>query len=107
LPVEFTKPLTDQTIKEKETLTLTCEVNKPNAPVKWLKNGKEIKPNDRVNYSVDMYLHQLVITDVTLEDASKYRCVCKDVSTTCTVKVEGKIFKFTLTSVLTKHPVID
>lgn len=95
LPVEFTKPLTDQTVKEKETLTLTCELNKPDLPVKWLKNGKEFKPTDRIQFSVDQYLHQLVITEVTLEDAAKYRCVCKDVSTTCTIKVEG-IFHFIL-----------
>lgn len=96
LPVEFTKPLTDQTVKEKETLTLTCELNKPDLPVKWLKNGKEFKPTDRIQFSVDQYLHQLVITEVTLEDAAKYRCVCKDVSTTCTIKVEGIYISFSL-----------
>jgi hypothetical protein len=91
LPVEFTKPLKDKKVKEKETLTLTCELNKPNKPVKWLKNGEEIVPDDRINFSVDQYLHQLVIADVTVTDADKYTCVCGDVSTKCTIKVDGKL----------------
>jgi hypothetical protein len=88
--VEFTKPLEDQTVKEKETLTLTCELNKPDKKVKWLKNGKEIKPDKRIKFSVDQYQRQLIMTDVTLTDSDKYTCVCGDVSTECTIKVEGK-----------------
>ena len=89
---EFKKPLTDQSVKEDEKITLECELTKPNMKVKWLKNGKEIKPdNKRITVSMDQYLHQLVIADVTVEEAAKYTCKCGDVSTECTIKVEGKI----------------
>lgn len=87
---EFRKPLTDQTVKEDEKVILECELTKPNVPVKWLKSGKEIKPDKRITVSMDQYLHQLVIAEATLEDAAKYRCIAGDVSTDCTVKVEGK-----------------
>ena len=78
-------------MKEKEKLVLECELNKLNKPVQWFKNGKEIVPdNERITASIDQYLRQLVIADVTVEDAAKYTCKCGDVSTECTIKVEGK-----------------
>ena len=88
-PAEFTKPLSDMTVKEKDTVILECDLNKPNVPVKWLKEGQEIKPDDHINFTVNQYHHQLVMTDVTLDDAARYTCVCGDVSTECTVKVTG------------------
>lgn len=72
-------------------MTLTCELSKPDKKVKWLKNGKEIKPDKHIKFSVDQYQHQLVMTDVTLTDADKYTCVCGDVSTECTIKVDGEL----------------
>ena len=71
-------------------MTLECELNKPDVPVKWLKDGKELTPDDRVKFSVDQYIHQLVMTDVTLDDTAKYSCVCGDVSTEAMVTVEGE-----------------
>ena len=91
-PTEFRKPLKDLTAKETDTVTLECELNKPDVPVKWLKDGQELTPDDRVKFSVDQYLHQLIMTDVTLDDTAKYSCVCGDVSTEATVTVEGNIY---------------
>ena len=71
-------------------MTLECELNKPDVPVKWLRDGKELTPDDRVKFTVDQYLHQLVMTDVTLDDTAKYTCVCGDVSTEATLTVEGE-----------------
>ena len=91
---EFKKPLEDKEVIEKETMTLTCELNKPNMPVQWFKDGKEVKPDKkRITVSMDQYLHQLVIADVTVEDAAKYTCKYGDVSTECTIKVEGRFYK--------------
>ncbi|KAJ8319891.1 hypothetical protein KUTeg_001478 [Tegillarca granosa] len=95
LPVEFTKPLKDMKVKEKETVTLECELNKPNRPVKWLKDGQEIKPDDRIKFVMDCYMHQIIITDVTLSDMGKITCVCGDVSTTATLLVEELPVEFT------------
>jgi len=87
---EFTKPLDNQEVKEKDKLTLTCDLNKPDAKVTWLKDGKVITPDDRVTVSMDAYTHQLVVAEATLGDAAKYSCKCGDVSTECTIKVQGQ-----------------
>jgi hypothetical protein len=81
--------LADLQFKEKKKMTLTCELNKPNKQVKWLKDGEEIKPDKRIKMSVDKKQHQMVIADVTVEDEGKYTCVCDDVNTESNITVEG------------------
>lgn len=88
-PATFTKPLTDLTAKEKDTVTLTCELSKPDTPCKWFKNDTEIQPSNHAQISYDGYTQQLVLTDVTVDDTAKYSCVCGDVSTEATLKVQG------------------
>ena len=93
LPVQFTETLTKLKVKENDTVTLSCKLNKEDKPVKWLKNGIEIEPDKRTKVLVDQYKHQLIITDASLGDEDTYSCVCGDVSTECTVQVEGRFFK--------------
>lgn len=88
-PATFTKPLTDLTAKEKDTVTLTCELSKPDTPCKWFKNDTEIQPSNHAQISYDGYTQQLVLTDVTVDDTAKYSCVCGDVSTEATLQVQG------------------
>ena len=90
-PAEFRRPLKDMTDKESGTVTLECELNKPNVPVKWLKDGEEIKPDDHIKVLVDEYTHKLVLSDVTLDDTAKYSCVVDDVSTEANLTVEGTL----------------
>lgn len=93
LPAQFKRPLTDVETFEKEGATLECELTKPNKPVKWLKNGKPVKENNKMKIVMDQYIHQLVFTDVTLKEEGKYTCVCADVSTSATLTVGGKNFQ--------------
>jgi len=86
---EFIKTLDNQEVKE-DKLTLTCDLNKHDAKVTWLKDGKVITPDDRVTVSMETYTHQLVVAKATLEDAGKYSCKCGDVSTECTINVQGQ-----------------
>lgn len=88
-PATFTKPLTDLTTKERDTVTLTCELSKPNTPCKWFKNDTEIQPSNHAQISYDGYTQQLVLTDVTVDDTAKYSCVCGDVSSEATLQVQG------------------
>ena len=89
-PAEFSKPLKDIKDKESGTVTLECELSKPNATVTWLKNGEEIKPDEHIKAVIDEYTHKLVMSDITLNDAAKYSCVVDDgVSTEATLCVEG------------------
>ena len=88
-PATFTKPLHDLTANEKDTITLTCDLSKPNTPCKWFKDNQEIKPSDHAQISYDGYTQQLLLTDVTVDDTATYSCVCGDVSTEATLQVHG------------------
>lgn len=90
-PATFTKPLTDLTTKERDTVTLTCELSKPNTPCKWFKNDTEIQPSNHAQISYDGYTQQLVLTDVTVDDTAKYSCVCGDVSSEATLQVQESL----------------
>ena len=82
LPTEFTKPLTEQTVIEKETVCLECEVTKPNKPAKWFKNGKEIKQDDNVKFVTFDNTHRLIIKSAVLDDEAEYA-----------VEIDGKTSK--------------
>ncbi len=74
---------------EGQSLTLTCEVNKPNVQSKWLKNGEEIPASDRIEMTVDDVRHTLTIPKSELDDESVYKCVIKDRKTSARVTVKG------------------
>ena len=86
----FISGLQDQQCLEGETATLTCEVTKPGAKVKWFKNGKEIKPDGKkYEVVVDDTVHKLIIHDVTPEDQTEYSAKLGDETTTCNLIVDG------------------
>lgn len=78
------------TAKEKETVQMDCELNKPYIPVKWLKDGEDLAVTDRVNPVMDGYTQYLKFQDLTLEDGASYTCVFKDISTEGKLTVEGR-----------------
>ena len=54
------------------------------APLKWLKNGHEIKPNERVFFKYADEKQMLIIKDCTLEDAAEYTAMAgKDAGMSC------------------------
>lgn len=76
---------------------LECSLNKPDVPVKWLKDGKEVRPSRSLKIVTDGYVQQLVFTEVTLKDKATYKCVIGDVSTEATLIIEGEIIDNELT----------
>lgn len=87
-PVEFTKPLVDQTVEEEATATLECEVSRENAEVQWFMNGQEIRKIKKYEMIVDGRKRVLVIHDCTLDDSRTYTCDAKDFKTSCFLNVE-------------------
>ncbi len=85
-------PLKDVTVKEEETVTLRCELSKPNQKVKWFKNGKEIKPDKKrgIEPKVDVTKHILTIPKSILDDTAEYSVKIGDQETKGKVTVEGK-----------------
>uniref|UniRef100_A0A8C4UEI0 Titin n=1 Tax=Falco tinnunculus TaxID=100819 RepID=A0A8C4UEI0_FALTI len=87
-PVEFTKPLEDQTVEEEATAILECEVSRENAKVKWFKNGEEIHKTKKYDIISDGRIRKLIIRGCTLDDAKTYTCDAKDFKTSCFLNVE-------------------
>jgi hypothetical protein len=83
--------LQNQTVKEKETATFTCEINKENAPVKWFKGGLEILPNDsKYKFITDGNKYSLQILDCQLDDISDYTIALRGRKCAAHLNVEGK-----------------
>lgn len=87
-PVEFTKPLEDQTVEEGATATLECEVSRENADVLWFRDAQEIHKTKKYEMVVDGRKRALVIHDCTLDDSRTYSCDAKDFKTSCFLSVE-------------------
>lgn len=89
-PVEFTKPLEDQTVEEEATATLECEVSRENAEVRWFREGQEIRKTKKYDTIVDGRKRKLVIQDCSPDDAKMYTCDAKEFKTSCFLEVTRK-----------------
>lgn len=89
-PVEFTKPLEDQTVEEETTATLECEVSRENAEVRWFREGQELRKTKKYDTIVDGRKRALIIHDCSPEDAKLYTCDAKDFKTSCFLEVTRK-----------------
>ncbi|XP_069011837.1 myosin binding protein Cb isoform X2 [Embiotoca jacksoni] len=62
-------------VEKGKKIVLTCEVVDPNVPVKWLKNGQEIKPSAKYIMEANGNLRTLTINKASLADDAAYECV--------------------------------
>ncbi|XP_016146835.1 obscurin-like isoform X2 [Sinocyclocheilus grahami] len=95
LPVVFKRELQKQEIQEGDSVTLRCELSKPEVPVVWRKGTQVIHSGG--NYLIKQVgsTVALKITDVKPEDAGDYVCDCGDSMTTANVKVNVLTATFT------------
>lgn len=89
-PVEFTKPLEDQTVEEEAIVTLECEVSRENAEVRWFREGQEIRKTKKYEIIADGRKRVLVIHDSSPDDAKMYTCDTKEFKTSCFLEVTRK-----------------
>ena len=88
-PVKFLSEIQDQTAKEAGSVIIKCQVSKPTAKVTWYKNGKEVKPSDKVKVISDGAEQSLCVSDLTANDAGKYTAKCGDASCDATISIQG------------------
>ena len=88
-PLSFLTPLSDQKLMEYETLTLECTVSKPGRSATWFKDGSKLSPSDRVTITAQDKQHTLSISRVDVDDEAEYSIKVEDLSSKCTVLVEG------------------
>ena len=83
-------PLVDQKTTETHTVTLECELSKPNKPVTWYKDGAELTLSD-AHYTItcDDCKYSLTIQDCTLDDGAQYSLRCGDADTSANLTVGG------------------
>ncbi|XP_019399214.1 PREDICTED: obscurin [Crocodylus porosus] len=88
LPVLFLQPLQNQQAEEGGTITLSCEISKPNAPVKWKKSGKLLQPSDKYKMNQSGLVAELTICNLRDGDAGEYTCDTGDQQTTAALSVK-------------------
>ena len=89
--MEIVAPLGDYKVMEKESITLTCEVSKPDRAATWMKDGKPL-PKDRFTTKVEGCKHTLTITNAHLDDESKYTIKVEGAESTGKLSVEGTLY---------------
>ncbi|XP_009994582.1 PREDICTED: obscurin-like protein 1 [Chaetura pelagica] len=57
-----------------EDLVLACELSRPDAIVRWLRDGQEVQPGERVQVEAHGVLRQLTIHGVQPSDSGRYIC---------------------------------
>ena len=75
LPVDFEKPLSNQSLTEYDTLTLECTVTKPNKKVQWFFDNQLLEANDRCRFEIDEKVHRLIISNMSPNDEGNYDVV--------------------------------
>ena len=87
-PACFIKKLEDQGVEDKaKSFELTCELNRANAQVQWLRDGAEITPSRKFDIIKRKTTCTLIIADITKDDAALYICDCSDEQTQSQVSV--------------------
>ncbi len=89
-PVTFTVPLQDKECEVDNEVTLTCELSKPNQKVKWLKDGKVIRPDKKTKITADGKVHTLTIPKSALDDMAEYTVKLGDDTTSGKLTVKGE-----------------
>ncbi|XP_039213828.1 myosin-binding protein C, cardiac-type isoform X1 [Crotalus tigris] len=73
--LEVYQSIADLSVKAQDQAVFKCEVSDENVKGIWLKNGKEVIPNNRIKISHIGRVHKLTIDDVTPEDEADYSFV--------------------------------
>ncbi|XP_041423263.1 obscurin isoform X2 [Xenopus laevis] len=95
LPCVFTKPLQNTEAEEGDTLTLRCEVSKPNVSVEWRKGSLGLQQGSKYEIRQKDCVAELIIHNLRLEDTGEYSCDTGDQETRAylTVKALPVLFK--------------
>ncbi|KAF4110126.1 obscurin [Onychostoma macrolepis] len=60
---------------------LSCEITKPDATVKWLKNGQLIRVSPKYEFTQNNYLVKLIIHNAAIMDSGEYCCEADGIAT--------------------------
>ena len=96
-PPKFNPGLEDKSLKEGDTLSLSCKVDAiPTAHITWYKDGLPVKTSDKLKWTYNPSTGEITLTvsDVRDGDDGAYRCVASNhlgaTNTACMVTVKTK-----------------
>ncbi|XP_029139630.1 obscurin [Protobothrops mucrosquamatus] len=89
-PVKIITPLKDLKIQNKDDVTLECELSRPNAEVKWRKNGVEIRSSKKMVIASRGTKRSLAIHTCEYEDQGTYMCDAVDDKSSAVLEIYGK-----------------
>lgn len=71
-------------------MTLRCELNKPAPAVEWKRGVEVLKNGDKYQMRKKELQVEMKISDLILEDAGEYFCICGEQVTRASVIVNGE-----------------
>ncbi|XP_060909826.1 obscurin-like protein 1 isoform X6 [Labrus mixtus] len=77
-----------------ERMVLSCEISRPNAVVRWYRDGLEVEENDNLILEVDGVYRRLIIPETTVKDSAEYVCDTADDSMTFFVNIAEPPVRF-------------
>ncbi|XP_037645175.1 obscurin-like protein 1 isoform X17 [Sebastes umbrosus] len=77
-----------------ERMVLSCEISRPNAVVRWYRDGLEVEENDNLLLEVDGVYRRLIIPETTVKDSAEYVCDTADDSMTFFVNIAEPPVRF-------------
>ncbi|XP_043991314.1 obscurin isoform X8 [Gambusia affinis] len=93
-PVTFKQKLESQEAEEGASVTLRCELSKPEVPVEWKKGSQVLKSGEKYQMKQKASVNELIISKVVQEDSGDYSCVCGDQKTTANLKIKAQPVTF-------------
>ncbi|XP_037642965.1 obscurin isoform X39 [Sebastes umbrosus] len=94
LPPTFKQKLESQEAEEGASVTLRCELSKPEVPVEWKKGTQVLKSGEKYHMMQKTSVNELLINKVVPEDSGDYSCVCGDQKTTASVNIKAQPVTF-------------
>ncbi|AWP12793.1 putative obscurin-like protein 1 [Scophthalmus maximus] len=77
-----------------ERMVLSCEISRPNALVRWYRDGLEVEESDNLILEVDGVYRRLIIPETTVKDSAEYVCDTADDSMTFFVNIAEPPVRF-------------
>ncbi|NXN14618.1 OBSCN protein, partial [Indicator maculatus] len=68
-PTEVIKQLEDKTTAAGQDISLSCELSKPDATIRWYKDGKAIRKSQKYDLQQEGTRATLIIHDSTVKDS--------------------------------------
>ncbi|XP_014915324.1 obscurin-like protein 1 isoform X7 [Poecilia latipinna] len=77
-----------------ERMVLSCEISRPNAVVRWYRDGLEVEESENLLLEVDGVYRRLIIPETTVRDSAEYVCDTGDDSVTFFVNIAEPPVRF-------------